>query len=223
MGITTIRGGAGEIVCISTQTQASVIGLKDLRRVPKALTSILKGRNRVWIVYNNWQSTLRVIIEEERIIEWRNLNEEAKKSTNITNLLKSLKWPNLKVTEDKGIPWTSFTPTNDQVQWIAYHTWAKVTAGWTIGFGSPCQIVSKDTDPRRVWSKLSKTKLWWKAEEETTNKHKNIWRQTANRCKTHKVREHLEQRADTNIANKASRKKRKITRSSMNIKFPISQ
>ena len=59
MGITSYPTLEGEVICISTQTQAAIVGVWNNKRVPKSLINFLEEKNRVWIVDETWSSPLR--------------------------------------------------------------------------------------------------------------------------------------------------------------------
>ena len=73
-----------------------------------------------------------------------------------TYVVKEIDWPRLKTPNDRGGVWKTLSPNKEQVQWICFLTWAKVTAAWSCGFGKPCLMVSKDADPTHIWRKLCK-------------------------------------------------------------------
>ena len=76
-----------ETFCVSTQTQAAIIGVRNNKQPPKSLINFVKEKNR-WIIDKEWRSTLRKFIEEERIVEWKNLSLTAKSCEKIEDLLK---------------------------------------------------------------------------------------------------------------------------------------
>ena len=59
MGITSIPVAKGEFVCISTQTQAALIQVKNYKHPPRSLVSFLNETGRIWITEDKWESPLR--------------------------------------------------------------------------------------------------------------------------------------------------------------------
>ena len=92
-------------------------------------------------------------------MEWRRLSPKAKNCGRVSDLLRVIGWPRLRIPEEKEDQWESFTLSKEQLRWICFQTWAKVTAAWTSGLSEPYLMVSKDLDPRQVWSKISQIKL----------------------------------------------------------------
>ena len=134
MSITSVRTAEGEITCIATQTQALIIGIEKSRKLPKSLTSFLKTTNCVWIIDSTWKSLLRGLISKDRLVDWKTLPSKTKDSRRITDLLELWKWPKLRIPEERGDQWMSLSPNKEQIEWIAFSTWAKVTAAWTAWF-----------------------------------------------------------------------------------------
>ena len=116
MGITSHQTTEGEVICISTQTQAAIIGVWNNKQVPKTLINFLKEKNRVWIVDKMWCSPLRKLIGEERIVEWKMLSSKARDCKKVTDLLKVIGWPRLRIPDETEKIWESVSPSKEQVK-----------------------------------------------------------------------------------------------------------
>ena len=86
-----------------------------------------------------------------------------------------MKWPNLRKPSGKGNQWKSLELSKEGFQSISFSSWAKETAAWTLGFGKPCLVVSKDTDPTPVWNKICKGKLRWEQDSSLKTKLDEYW------------------------------------------------
>ena len=156
MSITSIPTVGGEIVCVATQTQAAIVGIENIRKPPKSLITFLKENVCIWIIDTGWNSCLREFIPEDRMVEWNKLKPATRNRASVTELLSEWHWPTLRVPEERGGCWKSLSPSEEEISWISFITWAKVTAAWTIGLEEPCLMISKDVDPSRIWAKVAK-------------------------------------------------------------------
>ena len=160
---------------MATQTQAAVVGIGNIRKPPKSLTTFLKENTCIWIIDTGWNSCLREFIPLDRMVEWNKLKPTTRNRASVTELLDECHWPNLRVPEERGGYWKSLSPSEEEISWISFITWAKVTAAWTIGLEEPCLMISKDIDPSRVWAKVAKANLKWVPDESVKSKISELW------------------------------------------------
>ena len=73
MGVTSILSSERESICIATQTQALIIGIRKSRKPLKLLITFLKTTNCTWIIDSVWSSPLRELISRGRLVDWRTL------------------------------------------------------------------------------------------------------------------------------------------------------
>ena len=175
MGITTFPVGDGLAVCLASQTQAAVIGIPNSRRIPKALTCFLMDPCRVWIVDDEWDSTLRDLIDKQRIEEMSAVHPKSKLVKILAELLELIGWTKIRKPKERKSFWNDFNPQKQDIQWISFQSWAKASITWTIGFGAPCYLALKDTDPTDIWAKLSEYPLKWDRNEHVRDKLDLLW------------------------------------------------
>ena len=111
MGITTFPAGEGITVCISSQTQAAIVGIPNHNRLPKTLITFLEDPCRIWIADDGWKSPCRKLMKEEFIVEVSSLDSKADTTTtlrNETDILCSLKWKNVRKPEEREMVWRDF-------------------------------------------------------------------------------------------------------------------
>ena len=120
MGITTFSVGKGVAVCLSSHTQAAVVGITDPKQPPKSLLAFLKDPHRLWITVDDWDSPFREVIGEERVLQVSSLNPQWKAEESVTKILHLLRWKHIRELEDREKIWKDFSPEKEDIQWISY-------------------------------------------------------------------------------------------------------